>query len=226
MLPSRHPAAGRVSAAHRRRHGSGHHQYQGTPWYPGRRRRLGFDILSGGLKTSANCLLHHPQGLEERTTPELDAATWPGRSSAPTAASRTGWCWHSITAHSGVEHHGWFREPTYVKDRGGNGIAGRRRSGGPARGGGVERPELTAVRTFDSSVPQYRADLNRRGRQGALGVPINTVFDAMRPPSAASMSTTSLYGRNYPGQAAVGGRVPPVATGIFVESPCGPTAAP
>ncbi|MBB3965335.1 efflux RND transporter permease subunit [Rhizobium metallidurans] len=157
----------------------------------------GFDILSGGLKTSAGVSFIILKDWKERTTPELDARNMAG----PIIGANSGIKDGMVLAFNpppiqGLSTTGGFE--AYVQDRGGNGIAGLADQAAQLVAAASKRPELTAVRTtFDSSVPQYRADLNRE-KAKALGVPINTVFDAMQATfGSLYVNDFTLYGRNY-----------------------------
>ena len=86
----------------------------------------------------------------------------------------------------------------YVQDRTGKGLAGLAEQTAKLVALAAKRPELTAVRTtLDTNVPQFRADLDRE-KAKALGVPINSVFDAMQATfGSLYVNDFTLYGRNY-----------------------------
>jgi multidrug efflux pump len=157
----------------------------------------GFDILSGGLKTSAGVSFIILKDWKERTTAALDARNMAG----PIIGANSGIKDGMVLAFNpppiqGLSTTGGFE--AYVQDRGGNGIANLADQAGKLVAAASKRPELTAVRTtFDASVPQYNADLDRE-KAKALGVPIDTVFDAMQATfGSLYVNDFTLYGRNY-----------------------------
>lgn len=157
----------------------------------------GFDLLSGGLKTSAGVSFVTLKDWSERKTPDLDARNLAG----PLIGMNMGIKDAMVLAFNpppimGLSTTGGFE--VYVQDRTGGGIAGLAVQTAKLVEAASKRPELAAVRTtFDTSVPQFRADLDRE-KAKALGVPINSVFDAMQATfGSLYVNDFTLYGRNY-----------------------------
>jgi multidrug efflux pump len=157
----------------------------------------GFDILAGGIKSSAGVSFIILDDWKERTTAALDARNMAG----PIIGANSGIKDGMVLAFNpppiqGLSTTGGFE--AYVQDRGGNGIANLAEQANALVAAASKRPELTAVRTtFDASVPQYHADLDRE-KAKALDVPINTVFDAMQATfGSLYVNDFTLYGRNY-----------------------------
>ena len=68
----------------------------------------------------------------------------------------------------------------YVQDRTGGGVRSLAGATAQLTAAAAQRPELSGVRTtFDPNVPQYNLHLDRDAAK-ALGVPINSVFEAMQ----------------------------------------------
>jgi multidrug efflux pump len=126
-------------------------------------------------------------------------------------------------ADPGPEHHRRLR--AYVQDRRWQWHPNLADQAAKLVAAASKRPELTAVRTtFDASVPQYNADLDRE-KAKALGVPIDTRSSMpCRRRSAASMSTTSRSMAAITRSSCSRRRVPPVADDlrqVFVRSDSG-----
>jgi len=157
----------------------------------------GYDILAGGIKSSAGVSFIILDDWKERTTAALDARNMAGPIIGANSDIKDG----MVLAFNpppiqGLSTTGGFE--AYVQDRGGNGIANLAEQANALVAAASKRPELTAVRTtFDASVPQYHADLDRE-KAKALDVPINTVFDAMQATfGSLYVNDFTLYGRNY-----------------------------
>ena len=157
----------------------------------------GYDILAGGLKTSAGVSFIILDDWKERSTQALDARNMAG----PIMGASSGIKDAMVLAFNpppiqGLSTTGGFE--AYIQDRGGNGIAGLADEEAKLVEAASKRPELTAVRTtFDANVPQYHADLDRE-KAKALNVPIDTVFDAMQATfGSLYVNDFTLYGRNY-----------------------------
>lgn len=157
----------------------------------------GFDLLSGGLKTSAGAAFVSLKDWSERTTPELDARNLAG----PIIGMNMGIKDGMVLAFNpppiiGLSTTGGFE--AYLQDRSGSGINGLAQQTQALVAAASKRPELANVRTtFDTSVPQYRIDLDRE-RAKALGVPINSVFEAMQSTfGSLYVNDFTLFGRNY-----------------------------
>ncbi|WP_111161984.1 efflux RND transporter permease subunit [Rhizobium tubonense] len=157
----------------------------------------GFDLLSGGLKSSAGVAFVTLKDWSERKTPDLDARNLAG----PIIGMNMGIKDAMVLAFNpppiqGLSTTGGFE--VYVQDRTGKGLAGLAEQTAKLVALAAKRPELTAVRTtLDTNVPQFRADLDRE-KAKALGVPINSVFDAMQATfGSLYVNDFTLYGRNY-----------------------------
>ncbi|HEX8049387.1 efflux RND transporter permease subunit [Rhizobium sp.] len=157
----------------------------------------GFDLLSGGLKSSAGVAFVTLKDWSERKTPELDARNMAG----PLIGANMGIKDAMVLAFNpppiqGLSTTGGFE--VYVQDRSGKGVAGLSEEAQKLVAAAAKRPELAGVRTtLDTNVPQFRADLDRE-KAKALGVPINSVFDAMQATfGSLYVNDFTLYGRNY-----------------------------
>jgi len=157
----------------------------------------GFDLLSGGLKSSAGVAFVTLKDWSERKTPELDARNLAG----PLIGANMGIKDAMVLAFNpppiqGLSTTGGFE--VYVQDRSGKGVAGLSEQAQKLVAAASKRPELASVRTtLDTNVPQFRADLDRE-KAKALGVPINSVFDAMQATfGSLYVNDFTLYGRNY-----------------------------
>ncbi len=157
----------------------------------------GFDLLSGGSKTSAGTAFVTLEDWEERDTPELDARNLAGPFAGMNAGVRDAMMlFFNPPPIQGLSTTGGFE--LYVQDRTGGGIPSLTAATAQLIEAASQRPELTAVRTtFDPNVPQYRLDLNRDMAK-ALQVPINSVFEAMQSTfGSLYVNDFTLYGRNY-----------------------------
>lgn len=157
----------------------------------------GFDLLSGGLKTSAGAAFVSLKDWSERTTPDMDARNLAG----PIIGMNMGIKDGMVLAFNpppiiGLSTTGGFE--AYLQDRSGGSIADLAEQTQLLVAAAAQRPELANVRTtFDTSVPQYRIDLDRE-RAKALGVPINSVFEAMQSTfGSLYVNDFTLFGRNY-----------------------------
>ncbi|MCQ2003921.1 efflux RND transporter permease subunit [Rhizobium sp. NRK18] len=157
----------------------------------------GFDLISGGLKTNAGTAFVTLKDWDERKTPDLDARNLAG----PLIGMNMGIKDALILTFNpppilGLSTTGGFE--TYLQDRTGQGVAGLADQTQKLVAAAAKRPELTNVRTtFDANVPQFRADLDR-AKAKALGVPINSVFEAMQATfGSLYVNDFTLYGRNY-----------------------------
>jgi multidrug efflux pump len=86
----------------------------------------------------------------------------------------------------------------YVQDRTGGGVRSLAGATAQLTAAAAQRPELSGVRTtFDPNVPQYNLHLDRAPAK-ALGVPINSVFEAMQSTfGSLHVNDFTLSGRNY-----------------------------
>jgi multidrug efflux pump len=157
----------------------------------------GFDLLSGGLKTSAGTMFIMLKDWKERTTPETDARNLPGAIMAMNSGIKDG----LVLAFNpppimGLSTTGGFE--LYVQDRTGGGVESLTRATKLITEAAAKRPELQGVRTtFDPNVPQYDIQLDRE-KAKAMGVPINSVFTAMQATfGSLYVNDFTLFGRNY-----------------------------
>ena len=157
----------------------------------------GFDLLSGGLKTSAGTMFIMLKDWKERTTAETDARNLPGTIMGMNAGIKDG----MVLAFNpppimGLSTTGGFE--LYLQDRTGGGIEGLTNATKLLTDAAAKRPELSQVRTsFDPNIPQYDIQLNR-AKAKAMGVPINSVFTAMQATfGSVYVNDFTLYGRNY-----------------------------
>jgi multidrug efflux pump len=157
----------------------------------------GFDLLSGGLKTSAGTMFVTLKDWDEREDPELDARNLPGTFIGMNAGIKDALVLFFIPPPiSGLSTTGGFE--LYVQDRTGSGIQSLSTATAQFVEAAAQRPELAGVRTtFDTNVPQYSADLDREMAK-ALGVPIDSVFEAMQSTfGSLYVNDFTLFGRNY-----------------------------
>ncbi len=157
----------------------------------------GFDLLSGGLKTSAGMMFIMLKDWKQRTTAAEDARNLPRAIMAANAGIQDG----LVLAFNpppilGLSTTGGFE--LYVQDRTGGGIASLTNATKLLVDAASKRPELAGVRTtFDPNVPQYDIDLDRV-KAKAMGVPINSVFAAMQATfGSLYVNDFTLFGRNY-----------------------------
>ena len=157
----------------------------------------GFDLLSGGLKTSAGTSFVSLKDWAEREAPELDARKLAGPFIGMNAGIKDG----MVLAFNpppimGLSTTGGFE--LYLQDRTGGGVASLSAATAKLVQVASKRPELASVRTtFDTSVPQFRIDLDRE-KAKALNVPINSVFEVMQSTFGnLYVNDFTLFGRNY-----------------------------
>lgn len=157
----------------------------------------GFDLLSGGMKTSAGTSFVSLKDWSQREAPELDARKLAGPFIGMNAGIKDG----MVLAFNpppimGLSTTGGFE--LYLQDRTGGGVASLSAATAKLVEAASKRPELTGVRTtFDTSVPQYKINLDR-DKAKALNVPINSVFEAMQSTFGnLYVNDFTLFGRNY-----------------------------
>ncbi len=157
----------------------------------------GFDLLSGGMKTSAGTSFVSLRDWAEREAPELDARKLPGPFIGMNAGIKDG----MVLAFNpppimGLSTTGGFE--LYLQDRTGRGVASLNAATTKLVEAAAKRPELTGVRTtFSTNVPQYKINLDR-DKAKALNVPINSVFEAMQSTFGSMyVNDFTLFGRNY-----------------------------
>ncbi len=157
----------------------------------------GFDLLSGGLKTSAGTMFIMLKDWKQRKSADLDARNLPGAIMGMNAGIKDG----LILAFNpppimGLSTTGGFE--LYLQDRTGGGVESLTRATKLLTDAASKRPELAGVRTtFSPNVPQYDIQLDRE-RAKAMGVPINSVFTAMQATfGSLYVNDFTLFGRNY-----------------------------
>jgi multidrug efflux pump len=157
----------------------------------------GFDLLSGGEKTSAATTFVTLKDWELRKTPDLDARNLPATFIGMNAGIKDAMIlFFNPPPISGLSNTGGFE--FYVQDRTGGGVQSLSAATTQLVEAAAKRPELAGVRTtFDTNVPQYRLDLDRDMAK-ALGVPISSVFETMQSTfGSLYVNDFTLYGRNY-----------------------------
>jgi multidrug efflux pump len=134
---------------------------------------------------------------DERTTPNLDARNLPGVFIGMNAGIKDAMMlFFNPPPIAGLSTTGGFE--LYVQDRTGGGVRSLSTATAQLTAAAARRPELAGVRTtFDPNVPQYELQLDREATK-ALGVPINSVFEAMQATfGSLYVNDFTLYGRNY-----------------------------
>jgi multidrug efflux pump len=157
----------------------------------------GFDLLSGSQKTSGGTVFVTLKDWEERTTRDLDARNLPGVFIGMNAGIKDAMMlFFNPPPIAGLSTTGGFE--LYVQDRTGGGVRSLSAATAQLTAAAARRPELAGVRTtFDANVPQYELHLDREATK-ALGVPINSVFEAMQATfGSLYVNDFTLYGRNY-----------------------------
>ncbi|EJF89238.1 efflux RND transporter permease subunit [Bartonella tamiae] len=157
----------------------------------------GFDMLSGGLKTSSGALFVMFKDWKERTDPKDDARNFAPRVSGMTSSIKDG---VTIAFNpppiNGLSTTGGFE--MYLQDRSGGSIEDLYAMTMKLVNAANQRPELSAVRTtFDPNVPTYNFEVDRV-KARAMDVPINTIYDALSATFGnVYINDFTLYGRNY-----------------------------
>ncbi|WP_416140056.1 efflux RND transporter permease subunit [Halomonas sp. HK25] len=157
----------------------------------------GFDIIAGSLRTNAGVGFANLADWSEREGPGQDAQSLTGRimgmggglpealviSFAPPPIM-------GLSLTGGVEG--------YLQVRGDATTEEVAELAGRLAAAANERPELANARTtLDTSIPRYRADLDRE-KARAMGVPINEVFASMQSTfGALYVNDFTLAGRNW-----------------------------
>ncbi|MGE4337713.1 MAG: efflux RND transporter permease subunit [Pigmentiphaga sp.] len=157
----------------------------------------GFDLLSGSLKTNVGTTFVNLKDWKERATADLDARNLPGPFMGMTAGIKDAMVLSfNLPPIIGLSTTGGFE--AYIQDRAGHGTQALSEQIAKVVEAASKRPELANVRTsFDTSVPRFNAALDRE-KAKALGVPINSVFDAMQATfGSLYVNDFTLFGRNY-----------------------------
>jgi len=158
----------------------------------------GYDMLSGGLKTSAGAFFLTLKDWDKRANnPMEDPRNMTVPLMAQTIGIKDGFILPvNPPAIIGLSTTGGFE--FYLQDRGGGSYQTLYEMTQKLVVAANQRPELTQVRTtFDPSVPQYNLDVDRV-KARAMDVPINTIYDALASTFGnIYINDFTLYGRNY-----------------------------
>ena len=157
----------------------------------------GYDLLSGGLKTSTGAMFVMFKDWKDRPNPQDDA-----RVIAPKVVGMASGIKDGVTIAfnpppiTGLSTTGGFE--LYLQDRSGGSIADLYTMTMKLVNAANQRPELQSVRTtFDPNVPTYDFHVDRV-KARAMGVPINSIYDALSATFGnIYINDFTLYGRNY-----------------------------
>jgi multidrug efflux pump len=170
----------------------------------------GFDLLTNAQRTNAGISFVTLKDWSERRDPKLDARNLAPAFVALNADFRDGVViGFNPPPIPGLSTTGGFE--FFVQDRSGGSLASLAQAAQRVVQAANKRPELSGVSTtFTTDEPQYRLDVDR-DKAKALGVPINTIFEAMQS-SFGSLYVNDfiLFGRTY--------RVTMSSEGAFRES--------
>ncbi|KZD05233.1 efflux RND transporter permease subunit [Oceanibaculum pacificum] len=157
----------------------------------------GFDILSGGQKTSAGVSFVTLKDWSERTAASDDARNLTGTIMGMGAQIRDAIVLSfNPPPITGISMTGGFE--MYLQDRTGAGSEKLAEATNKLVAAANQRPELAGVSTtFSVAVPQYKVDVDRQ-KAKALDVPLTSIFQTMQ----ASFGTLyvndfTLFGRTY-----------------------------
>jgi hydrophobe/amphiphile efflux-1 (HAE1) family protein len=157
----------------------------------------GFDIISGSLKTNAVIGFAKLADWGERTAPGQDAASITGKIMGmgfgieeANVFAFTPPPIQGLSLTGGVEG--------YLQSRGDVDATGLQSMSNRFRQAVADRPEIGSLQiTFDANVPRYRAEVDR-DQVRALGVPLNSVFQAMQATfGQLYVNDFTLLGRNW-----------------------------
>ena len=157
----------------------------------------GYDLLSGGLKTSSGAMFVMFKDWKDRPDPKDDA-----RVIAPQVIGMTSGIKDGVTVAfnpppiTGLSTTGGFE--MYLQDRAGGSIQELFKMTMKLVQAANQRPELKNVRTtFDPNVPKYDFHVDRV-KARAMDVPINSIYDALSATFGnIYINDFTLYGRNY-----------------------------
>lgn len=157
----------------------------------------GYDLLSGGLKTSSGAMFIMFKDWKERTNPADDTRVF-----APKVVGMASGIKDGVTIAFnpppiiGLSTTGGFE--MYLQDRSGGSIDDLYSMTMKLVNAANQRPELQGVRTtFDPNVPKYDFQVDRT-KARAMDVPINTIYDALSATFGnIYINDFTLYGRNY-----------------------------
>lgn len=157
----------------------------------------GFDIIAGALRTNAIVGFARLTDWRERTGPGQDAASLTGRIMGMGFGMQEAIVFaftpppiQGLSLTGGVEG--------YLQARGAADAGALQSMSNRLRAAVAERPEIASLQvTLDAGVPRYRADIDR-DQVRALGVPINSVFEAMQSTfGSLYVNDFTLLGRNW-----------------------------
>lgn len=157
----------------------------------------GYDLLSGGLKTSSGTMFIMFKDWKDRPARKDDA-----RVIAPQVVGMTSTIKDGVTIAfnpppiSGLSTTGGFE--MYLQDRSGGSIDELYAMTMKLVNAANQRPEMSSVRTtFDPNVPKYDFQVDRI-KARAMDVPINSIYDALSATFGnIYINDFTLYGRNY-----------------------------
>lgn len=184
----------------------------------------GFDMLSGGLKTSAGAFFLTLKDWSQRTSAQEDPRHMTGPLIAQTSGIKDGFILPvNPPPIIGLSTTGGFQ--FYLQDRAGGSYQTLYEMTQKLVHAANQRPELSQVRTtFDPSVPQYDLKVDRV-KARAMDVPINTIYDALSSTFGnIYINDFTLYGRNYQVKLQSEGefrRTPDDLKQVFVRSSAG-----
>ncbi len=157
----------------------------------------GYDLLSGAQRTNAAISFVTFKDWSERRDPKLDARNLAPAFSALNADFRDGIVIGiNPPPIPGLSTTGGFE--FYLQDRSGGTLQSLAQTAQRVVQAANKRPELSGVQTtFTTDEPQYRLDVDR-DKAKALGVPINTIFEAMQSTfGSLYVNDFILFGRTY-----------------------------
>lgn len=158
---------------------------------------VGYDMLSGGLKTSAGVMFIIFKDWSGRKDPSQDTRNLTGPLIGMTSSLKDGFVLPvNPPPIIGLSTTGGFQ--FYLQDRGGGDYDKLYQMVQKLVTAANQRPELSQVRTtFDANVPQYDLRVDR-AQAYAMKVPINTIYDALSATFGnVYINDFTLYGRNY-----------------------------
>jgi len=157
----------------------------------------GWDLLAGGLKTNGGVAFINLKDWSQRQGPGQDAASLSSRIASDGEANPLA----NVISFTpppipGMSTTGGFEG--YVQSLAGASPKEIEAAARKLVEAAAQRPELANVRTtMDTNIPQYRLDVDR-AKARALGVPIDSVFDAMQSTfGSLYVNDFSHNGRNF-----------------------------
>jgi len=157
----------------------------------------GYDLLTGAQRTNAAISFVTLKDWSERRDPRLDARNLAPAFAALNADFRDGVViGFNPPPIPGLSTTGGFE--FFLQDRSGGRLDSLAQAAQRVVQAANKRPELSGVSTtLTTEEPQYRLDVDR-DKAKALGVPINTIFDAMQSTfGSLYVNDFVLFGRTY-----------------------------